>query len=143
MKTLIRGMVVLFVCILPLAGCGADLADEEVEKATAVSYASWMTAALAAGFGQAPEGVTVSEDNTTVTLDNLDISEFQMGYQTVSGTVVTDEERVVFDMSMTGGPVSTIAYELSVEDINSTAFEVSVTANKKSYDVALSEEDFQ
>jgi hypothetical protein len=128
-----------------LASCGSSLAEEDVKNATAVSYASWMTSALASAFGEAPEGVSVSEDQTTVTLDGLDISEFEMGYTSVSGTVVTSEDQssVAFDMTMEGGPVKSIAYELSSDDINSSNFDVMVTANKKDYEVSLSEADFQ
>jgi hypothetical protein len=136
---IVAGLALL---VLAFASCGSSLTQEEVENATAVTYAAWMTSALAAGFGQSPEGVTVNEDNTEVTLDNLDISDFEMGYDSVSGTITTDEETVVFDIKMTGGPVSTISYELSADAINSTEFNMDVTANKKSYAVTLDESDF-
>ena len=139
------GIVVAAALVLGLASCGSQLAEEDVQQATAVSYASWMTSALAAAFGEVPEGVSVSDDQTTVTMDNLDISEFEQGYTTVSGTVVANQEdnTVSFDLTMEGGPVSSIAYQLSGDEVSADAFDVTVTANRQSYDISLSQADFQ
>ncbi len=110
----------------------------EAEEAFAVGLASVFFASFQSAFGSAPEGTSLSEDSTVLTLDEFDLAEFKTDYSTVSGTATNNGEGMDCDLQLEGGPVETLQF--SIEDFESETVEATVIVNGSPMSLALSED---
>ena len=80
--------------------------------------------------GDLPEGLTVSEDEKELTLENVDISSDDSEYTKMSGKVSRREFWMKADLTFEGGPVKSIQFELENYGSDDPT-NVSVTVNGK------------
>ncbi|MFP4375945.1 MAG: hypothetical protein ACLFP4_02775 [Spirochaetales bacterium] len=136
--------------LIALASCeqSAEVTDEEAKEAYAYSFVSVMTISMGAATGRVPEGITLSQEEARITLDEFDFYGFvgeeseDNVYESMSGTIVGESERLVADLTLVGGPVESISFSLGAEEVGSEeGFTTTVTINGSEMELDMRAED--
>ena len=77
-----------------------------------------------------------------LTLEDFDLSFIPLGYTSISGTTHSEEETLIADLTLEGGPVETLEFSTS-EFQNVDVVKASVTVNGKEMEIELTEADMQ
>lgn len=118
-----------------------EVTEAQAEEAFEVSLASVMFASFQSAFGEPPEGASLSDDKKVLTLDNMELTEFEgTAYSAISGTAANNGDGMDCDLTLADGPVKTITY--SIADFQSETVEATVTVNGEPMDLVLSEDTF-
>jgi hypothetical protein len=134
------------------AGSGVPrVSDDEAKTGFMVSFVSVFSASMGLAIGQEMEGASLDPETEVLTLESFDLAQFAeesesdvLGYTAVSGTAGPDGDDLVVDVSMVGGPVETIQYRMTAEQLqNPDGFSISVVANGQEMDLTLTAEDLQ
>ena len=134
----------MFLVAILFAGCssGPKVTVEEAEKAFIVGFVVIFSASMEVAFGNVPEGVSLSEDKKTLTIDKYDLSELgDLGYTEVSGTVVENDSARLIDLTLVGGPVKTLKYELAGA-LDTSRIQMTIEANGNEVEIDITESDF-
>jgi len=112
---------VLLLVVLAFSGCSRDtgVTEDQAEEAFIVAFGGAYVGSMAAQFGQPVPGISLDEDAEAVVFDAFDVSELQSDYDTISGTVRTTDASAVVDLTLTGGPVTSIAFEVTADQMGS------------------------
>lgn len=145
MKRLITVVAAASLFAAGLAGCndGLSVSQEDAEKAFVVGYVSVIMISMRAAFGSVPDGVTADEENGSLTLRDYDVSEMGMGYESVSGKATSDDASMNVDLTLKGGPVSSLAFKLEDPASQSESIKTTITVNGKKYEVDLDQSDLE
>jgi hypothetical protein len=116
--------------------------NPEVVEAIAVAQLSYGLGIFVALFGDPIDELDFNETTAVLTFTDFDISESEMGYSTVSGTVgPTPDGSIDFDLAFTGGPISSLQFTLTSEQTEALDVGESVsivaTADGEEYTVTL------
>jgi len=141
--------VLLFV----LAGCGgsggAVVSEDNAKEAFMVGFVSALTASFGLAFGQEIPGATLDEETKELTLKDFSLEELagagsDIPYTSVSGSVTSEEDAMVADLTLEGGPVKSIAFTMTGDQMqNSDGFSVTVTVNGKEMELEITAADMQ
>ena len=154
MNRLFRAAVAVMI-VGALAGCGgsgrggaAPVSVDEAKEAFTVGFVSVFMVSIGAAFGQEMEGVTLDEEAEEIRMDGFDITEFaqesQISYTAVSGSVRSEDDRMVADLQLVGGPVTTITFSLGQEELQAAdGFTTTVTANGVDIEITMTPADMQ
>ncbi|MFP4113815.1 MAG: hypothetical protein ACOC2Y_03770 [Spirochaetota bacterium] len=141
---------VLIALLVALAGCGGDSAvtTDEAKEAFAVSYASVLVVSLGTAFGEEIDGVSLNEETGELTLDGFDLGEYvdvgeeELTYETISGSVVSGASSVAANLTLEGGPVTAIEFELGPEEFQATeGFTTTLVVNGEEIELEITGED--
>jgi hypothetical protein len=127
-----------------LASCGggSSLSQEQAEEAFILSYSAVIVTALMSAFGEAPEGATMDAETGALTFDKMDMSDYGSEYTTISGTAKEKDGKTVCELTLEGGAVSSVSFELG--DIQGAdSIKTTMKANGKSFDVELDAEQLK
>ena len=136
--------ILLLVALLIFSGCGGSkVSVEEAEMGYIVGFAAVMAATFSAAFDQSKEGVTLSEDKLTMTLDKYRLSQFEgIDYTEASGKVVNKAGIMQCELELVGGPVKTIKFDIG--DINNMSrVQTTIEVNGKKVDIDITEDEFE
>jgi hypothetical protein len=136
--------IVLCTSAIVFAGCSASkVSVEEAEMGYIVGFGAVMAATFSAAFDKSAEGVTLSEDKLTMTMESYDLSQFtSIDYTEASGTVVNKDGIMQCDLELVGGPVKTIKFEIG--DINNMSHvQATIEANGRKVDIDITEDEFE
>ena len=109
-----------------------------MELAFGVTFSQWFFDAITIALGGSVVGVAFTGD--TYTYSNRDLSGFgnydgePVRYTSMSGSV-SGTTTAIFDFTLSGGPINTLSYSLSDQQLNANTFIITVTANDKQYDL--------
>ena len=146
--------VLLFV----LAGCGGSggsggggsaVSEDAAKQAFMISFVSVLTASFGLAFDQEIPGATLDKETGELTLEDFSLEELagedsDMPYTTVSGNVISEEDAMVVDLTLEGGPVKSIGYTLGGDEIQSDeGFSITITVNGKEIELEIMPEDMQ
>ena len=151
-KTIAIGAVV--VLLFALAGCGgsgggSSVSEDDAKQAFMVSFVSVLTASFGLAFGQEIPGATLDEETQELTLKDFSLEELagagsDIPYTSVSGSVMSEEEAMVTDLTLEGGPVESIGYTLTGDQMqNQEGFSITVNVNGKEMELDITEADMQ
>jgi citrate synthase len=128
----------------------SEVTQEQVAEAVYISYVAQLQLGLPTIIGKETEGVKLDKEKNIFIYTNCDITELSesdtvknVKYTRMSGKVKLQGELVIFNVKLTGGPVSTLKYEISlkqVKKLKSTKvkkYQIEVEANGKKYTVNL------
>jgi len=133
------------------------VSEEDAIAAFTITASVVMMSAMFLAFGQEIEGITMDEENTLV-FDNVSIASMFEGmgeaaddlpdiaYTTFSGTAASSEEGTEIDLTLEGGPVSTLKYTLTEEMISIGEDEtvtVSMEANGNTLNIDIDAEKLE
>jgi hypothetical protein len=144
------GAALIGALLIALASCQetATVTEEEAKEAFAYSFVSVMMISMGAATGRVPEGITLSQEEAKITLEEFDFYEFvgedreDLVYESITGTIVGEDERLVADLSLAGGPVETISFSLGAEEVSAQeGFTTSVTINGTEMELDMQTED--
>ena len=143
--------VLLFV----LAGCGGSggggsaVSEEGAKQAFVVSFVSVLTASFGLAFGQEIPGATMDPETQDLTLEEFSLADLvgedsDIPYTAISGDVVSEENAMVADLTLEGGPVESIGFTLTGDQMQSDdGFSITVTVNGKEMDLEITSADMQ
>ena len=140
----IKKISLMLLATILFAACssGPKVTVEEAEKAFIIGFVVIFSASMEVAFGNAPEGVSLSEDEKILTIDKYDLSEFEnLGYTDVSGKVVDNDGTKEIDLTLVGGPVKTLKYELT-EALDTSHIQMTIEANGNEVEIDITESDF-
>jgi cell division GTPase FtsZ len=128
-------IAVLFV--LSMVGCGGgggkQVTQEEAQKGFAVAFGSFFMGMMSASMGSGAEGVEMSEEGDEFIFDKFDVSEIAAGmeteYTTMSGTIGEKDGGMIADLTLEGGPVTSLQFEIGEELDLENASEIEATIN--------------
>lgn len=134
--------VTLVLAVVALAGCGsgsgAEVTSEEAEEAFIVAFGGAYVGSMAAQVGQSMPGVSINAESNEVVFEEFDVSDLQTTYDTLSGTIETTEESATADFSLTGGPVETISFDLTAEQMSDQdGISARATVNGREMDIEI------
>lgn len=142
------GILLLSAAILFFSfGCGgssgASVSVEQASMALGVSMAAFMFNSFAIAFGQEVEGISYDEDSQTMTFTEYKLTDLkedmgdEMVYTSISGTLKQGEsESISADLTLVGGPVKTIQYELPTSTFEGeTPAIFKITVNGKTMEI--------
>jgi hypothetical protein len=124
-------MLLLAAAVVSLTGCEQDAAvsAERAQEAFLVAFGSAYVGSMAAQLGQTLDGVEIRDDRTVV-FDEFDVTDLETDYTSVSGTLTAADESARADLILAGGPVETIAFDLTAEQLAADdAFTATVVIN--------------
>ena len=97
----------------------AVFTDEEVMEAAGTMFSVFIYGAAGMEYGQVPEGISYDEKNEVFRYENLDVTGLSEVYSKVDGTIKREgKDRLVFDFSLTGGPIRTMKYRIGPDSGN-------------------------
>jgi hypothetical protein len=154
-------VVAIMVLALALVGCGGEgnggesesapaapqISEDDAKEAFAVAMISVLTPSMAAAFGQPMPGATLDAETQELTLEDFSLDELageeaELPYTSVSGTATPGDESTRVDLTLEGGPVSTIAFDLTPEMFsNEEGFVVKLTLDGHEMEVEITPED--
>jgi hypothetical protein len=114
--------------------------DEDVSQAFGLSFQVYFFSALMSAFGQTIPGCTI-EDNAMV-LKNIDLATLDLSepgtYRTMSGTITTTERAdgetdMKADLTLTGGPVKNLKWEVKNFSMESPEGFFDITADGRNF----------
>ena len=151
-KTIAIGTVA--VLLFALAGCGgsgggSSVSEDDAKQAFMVSFVSVLTASFGLAFGQEIPGATLDEETQELTLKDFSLEELagagmDIPYTSVSGSVISEEEAMVTDLTLEGGPVESIGYTVTGDQMqNQEGFSITVTVYGKDLELDITEADMQ
>lgn len=112
--------------------------DDTVLEAMSVSMGAYFMAAMMAGMGNAPEGVSFDPETGNMKFTAFDVTEMSEAYSSISGDVEGSEtEGFDFDFSLSGGPVSTVRYTLTQQQMQNQPEEMVIYADGSKYVLPL------
>lgn len=132
-------MLLLAAAVVTLTNCEqqAEISDDQAQEAFMVAFGSAYVGSMAAQLDQTLDGVEVRDDGTVV-FDGFDVTDLETDYTTVSGTLTAADEAARADLTLAGGPVATIAFDLTLEQLAANdAFNATVTINGVETDVEI------
>jgi len=143
------GAIALVIVVLAaVASCGgSSVSEEDAKEAYLVSFVSVFSASIGLAFGMEVDGVTLDKETDELTFDGFNPSEFlddgfQPPYTDISGTVVSENDAMVVDLALKGGPVKSIAFTTSeAVALSNSGFTTAVTINGKELEMDITEED--
>jgi ABC-type glycerol-3-phosphate transport system substrate-binding protein len=164
----IVAILISIALLVSLAACGgssgssgsarsSSVSEEDAIAAFTITASVVMMSAMFLAFGQEIEGISMDDENTLV-FDNVSIASMFEGmgeaaddlpdiaYTTFSGTAASSEEGTVIDLSLEGGPVSTLKYTLTEEMISIGEDEtvtVSMEANGNTLNIDIDAEKLE
>ena len=121
--------------------------DQEAKEAFLISLAAVLTSSLLVGLGQKVTGVVLNQASETVTLNRLNVNRLFEGQvptdiDYISGKVTGPGNDIVADLTIDGGPVTTLQYTIAGSKIESqTGFTVLVIANGHEIEVVVTDDD--
>lgn len=132
--------VLFLISLSPLFAQQYQEIDEDVSEAFGLSFQVYFFSALMSAFGQTIPGCTI-EDNVMVMKDvdllSLDLDN-SIGYTRMSGTITTTERAdgetdMKADLTLTGGPVKSLKWEVKNFSMESPDGFFDITADGKNY----------
>ncbi|MFP4363724.1 MAG: hypothetical protein ACLFR1_07620 [Spirochaetia bacterium] len=142
---LIAGLTLICMLFMSISCSGGAVEQEDADMAFSMSVGLYFVGSMAAAFGEEIEGISYDQQNQVLSIDNVNLTELigeediQTPYETVSGTFTVTEETLEADLELTGGPVTSLKYEIAAEAImESPTAEASVNGNTMT--VSYSEE---
>ena len=146
-KSIALVLVVLFlVSLSPLFAQQYQEMDEDVSEAFGLSFQVYFYTALMTAFGQTIPGCT-AEDNVMV-MNNVDLLSLDLdnggGYTKMSGTITATERAdgetdMKADLSLTGGAVKNLKWEVKNFSMESPDGFFDITADGKNYHINFSD----
>lgn len=111
-------LLLLAAAAVTLAGCDREpqVSAEQAQEAFLVAFGSAYVGTMAHQLGQTLPGVSLAEDGT-VAFDAFDVTDLDTDYRTVSGTLSPGSESATADLVLDGGPVTTIAFDLTADQL--------------------------
>ena len=151
-KTIAIGTVA--VLLFALAGCGgsgggSSVSEDDAKQAFMVSFVSVLTASFGLAFGQEIPGATLDEETQELTLKDFSLEEIagedsDIPYTSISGSVISEEEAMVADLTLEGGPVESIGFTLTGDQLQSDdGFSITVTVNGNEMELEMTAADMQ
>mgnify|MGYP006306115073 CR=1 FL=1 len=140
----ILALTVTVILGIALASCGggASVSQEQAEEAFILSYSAVIVTAMMSAFGETPKGATLDGESSELTFDKMDVSDYGSEYTTISGTAKEQDGKTVCDLTLEGGAVSSVSFELG--DIQGAdSIETTMKANGKSFDIELGAEQLK
>lgn len=148
MKRIGVALIALLV-LISMVGCGGgggkQVSEEEAQKGFAVAFGSFFMGMMSAAMGGGGEGVEMSEEGDEFIFDDFDVTEIATGmeteYTSMSGTVGEKDGGMIAELTLEGGPVETLAFEVA-EDFDlegSTEIEVTINGTKMTVSTAALE----
>jgi hypothetical protein len=117
-KIRLTAALALFVIVLSACGQEEAVSKEEAEEAFLVAFGSAYVGSMALQFGQPLPGVTLDTEDNAVVFEEFDVSDLQTEYTSLSGRVITTDESAGAEFTLTGGPIKTISFDLSVDQMS-------------------------
>ena len=111
---------------------------DKVMEAMSISMGAYFMAAMMSGMGSTPQGIEFDQNTGNMTFSNFDVTDMTDVYTSLSGTVKgTEAAGYDFDFSLRGGPISTIRYSLTEEEMQNQPDKLVIYADGKKYEVPL------
>jgi len=147
----ITALGTIAILLFALAGCGGGSAvnEESAKQAFVVSFVSVLTASFGLAFDQEIPGASLDPETQDLTLDDFSLAELvgedsDIPYTAISGSVVNEENAMVVDLTLEGGPVESIGFTLTADQMQSDdGFSITVTVNDKEMDLEITSADMQ
>ena len=140
MSTRITSAILSLLLLLAFTGCEQEpgVSSEQAEEAFLVAFGSAYVGSMAAQFEQPLPGMTLDAESGTITFEEFDVSELQTQYETLSGEVTSTEESANADFTLTGGPVETISFDLSADQMSAeSGIQTTVTVNGEETEIDI------
>lgn len=143
-----KKLIVLIVAMLIIgAFMGCDwflLTHEQLVDGLSVTFGSYITVSIIYAGDTAEYQYDFVNDILTFT--NYDVSDADLGYSTISGTVDEELANGIFDIQLSGGDISTIQYTLTNAQIssfmNNEPVTINMTANDADYVLEMTASDY-
>ena len=145
-------LIISTVCIFSdILFASSDVSQEQVTSAVGVSYEAHLKFGIPCIMGKESEGVQFDRKNNLFTYSNCDLTDPSESeavgsavYTRMSGKVEFLQNRLmIFDVTLTGGPVESLKYEVDLRTVKklassgSRSYPVEVEANGTKYTVDL------
>jgi hypothetical protein len=136
-------MLLLAAAVVTLGACDQDqepeITSDQAQEAFMVAFGSAYVGSMAAQLGQSLPGVTISdEEEGSVVFEEFDVTELETDYTTVSGTVTSETDSARADLTLAGGPVTTIAFDVTAAELSTEGvFRTTVVINGKEMDIEI------
>ena len=144
-KSVLRLASIAFVIALTsCAGAGSAVSVADAEEALYAGFGATFAGSMSAAVGRPLPGVGLNEQSGALTLRDFDVNDFQTVYRTVSGTVTASNGASRVDLTLTGGPVRTLRFDLTAAQMQDPGgFSASVRVNGRAMDLTIPSEWFQ
>ena len=125
------------------------VSEDDAKMAFTVGMVTVLSASMAAAFGEGMEGATFDAEKQVLTLEDFDLEVFkgegvEIPYSSASGTAVSGEESTAVDLTLEGGPVKSISFDLTPEMFQSEeGFAVVLTIDGHEIEVEITPEDLE
>lgn len=132
-------MLLLAAAAVSLTGCEqqVEISGDQAQEAFMVAFGSAYVGSMAAQLDQTLEGVEIRDDGTVV-FDAFDVTDLETDYTSVSGTLTAAGESARADLTLAGGPVQSIAFDLTAEQLAAEdAFTTTVVVNGTETEVEI------
>jgi hypothetical protein len=131
------------VIVLALTACnrGSQVTAAQAEEAFMVAFGGAYVGSMAAQFGQPLPGMEIDSEDNAVRFQDFDVTDLETEYTAISGSITATENAVDADFTLTDGPVETIAFTLSADEMSSQdGLRTTVTINGREMDIGLESE---
>ena len=125
------------------------VSDDDAKMAFMVGFIAIFSASMGLAFSQEVPGAVLDEETNDLTLTDFSLTDMTseesgITYTAVSGTALSGEEEMIADLTLVGGPVQSIQFNLDSAKLQSeTGFSQTVTVNGHKMDLEIGPEDFQ
>jgi hypothetical protein len=113
---------------------------DQVMEAMSISMGAYFMAAMMSGMGNTPDSVSFDQETGNLSFDNYSLTDMNEMYSSISGNVTgSEEEGFRFDFSLQGGPISTLRYTLTDQEMQNQPEEVVIFADGQRYVLPIEE----
>ncbi|TVQ20872.1 MAG: hypothetical protein EA382_14350 [Spirochaetaceae bacterium] len=137
-------IALLVVTLAACAGTGPAVSVADAEQALYAGFGATIAASMSAAVGRPLPGVDLNQQSGALTLREFDVTDFETIYRTVSGTVTASSGASRVDLTLTGGPVQSLRFELTAAQMQDPGgFSTSVRVNRRAMELTIPSEWFQ
>lgn len=123
---------------LLLTACGPPRVSlEEAEEAFVAAFGGAYIGSFFVQLGQELNGVVLNDETDTMEFDGFRIADLGTRYTELSGAARTTATSLLGDFTLLEGPVETIRFELSVEQMRAETIEATVIANGRPVAISI------
>ena len=131
-------LVIVVLAVLTLAHCSsARVSVDEAEEAFVAAFSGAYIGSFVAQLGREIDGVMLDSETDEMLFDEFDISALGTQYSTISGSATTTAESLLGTFELSEGPVQTLSFELTVDQMRAESIEAVVLANGDEVEIAV------
>ncbi len=120
------------------SGCGGPgVTVDEAEEAFVAAFSGAYIGSFVVQLGREVDGVTFDESTDEMLFDGFDVSALGTQYATISGSAATTQDTLIGAFELFEGPVESISFELTVEQLRSESIDATIDVNGSPVEISV------